>query len=841
MHVGATTSRSSTGCGSVVLKRSRLRTFRTLFVHRWHAAQTIGEWFENDDIGFRFEHINHTRSLVEYVWRYGAFSESSDGTGRVPHPAAHSLRSIVRPVARKGRKHLERAVRYAVLFGTAGKLGSERTNPTADRTRDARDTQRRMRRLIDMRKRMKESGRALYRYGSENPDVKEFATRLIDLHRAMLRYYVQMQYLTAAEAEEEYAGRKMSLLVPLGSAGGSRREREDDIDPAQRLRGDLVAALRGVFARNIYNALACRARTELFETLANHPEGAEIAVEADRTARRDSHAATALVNGRRRRFAVHDPAMAAMLDSIVEKPMPVLIRWLAAFRVAVSTMITAMPVFIVKNFFRDTSAGFVAGRYVQLPILGTLFGGLHAVHDLVTGRSRRMGDYLLQGGFYSGLVESEVDLTGTVGHPGAMAGSVRRGWSRLVYVLTRPAWIAEAGTRVNQFLRARRRRAGGYDAIRAARMVSADFANIGASRGWRMYVVTVPFLNAAIQGFDQLYQIVRFRNRRDRSSPIWGRGRRGHVAKTLFCGLILSSMAWAAWEHNHRDDVRRAAYANQTDYEKASWVTMYGVAPGTDIRIPVPFQIGAVFVKLPEVALDLARGSDTQAGRKFVWSLIHGNLAVGWIPAVAQPFVEVYANRNFFGEEIVPAYMKSWPPDAQYFHRSTPLPYRAAGEIIGASPLHIQTFVRAWSGHFGNAMVAVLDEEVFWDRRAHGAQPFPKAKRLLTGIYSLQPPRPRTHTRTSDEFYTLADWLEGRMVIARRTRPIPRPIAAGHAVGQARLRQASLLRRRADQVRVDRSLTAPEKEARIEEVYADIDAALKLALPIMRSARQERK
>ena len=829
-----------------MLKQRRLRTFRTLFNHRWHAAQTIGEWFENDEIGFRFEHINHTRSLVEYVWRYRAFSESSDGTGRVPHTEARSLKSIIRPVARKGRRHFEKAVTYAVLFGTPGQAGSSQANHT-EGTRDHRASRQRFRLLIETRKRMKEvwnteAGRALYRYGSENPDVKEFGARLIDLHRAMLPYYVQMRYLTAAEAEQ-YPSRKMPLLVPLGGADGSRWQRPDDIQPAQVLRGDLITVLRGVFASNIYNALACRARAELFETLANHPEGDEIAVEADRTPRWDSRGtATALVNGTRRRFVVHDPASAAMLDSIAEKPMPGLIRGLAAFRIAVSTMITAMPVFIVKNFFRDTLAGFVAGRHLQVPILGTLFGGLHAAHDLVTGRSRRMRDYLLQGGFYSGLVESEVDLTGTRPRlPAAMAGSIRRGWSRLIYILTRPAWIAEAGTRVNQFLRARRSRGNGYSAVRAARMVSADFANIGASRGWRMYVVTVPFLNAAIQGLDQLYQIVRFRSRSDRSSPLWGGDRRRHVAKMLFCGLVLSSMAWTAWQHNQRSGARRSAYENQTDYEKASWVTLYGVARGADIRIPVPFQIGAVFVKLPEVALDLAQGSDTQAGAKFVWSLIHGNLAVSWIPAVAQPLVEVYTNRNFFGEEIIPAYMKSWPPEAQYFHRSTPLPYRAAGEIIGASPLHIQTFVRAWSGHFGNAMVTVLDEEVFWDTRTHGAQPFPKAKRLLTGIYSLQTPRPRTYTRTSNEFYALADWLEGRMVVARRDRRVPLPVSRGYATSQARVRQASALRRRADRIRIDRSLTAAQKEARIEEVYADIDAAFKDALPSMRLGREERK
>ena len=136
-------------------------------------------------------------------------------------------------------------------------------------------------------------------------------------------------------------------------------------------------------------------------------------------------------------------------------------------------------------------------------------------------------------------------------------------------------------------------------------------------------------------------------------------------------------------------------------------------------------------------------------------------------------------------------------------------------------------------------MVAVLDEEVFWDRRSHGAQPFPKAKRLLTGIYSLQTPRPRTFTRTSNEFYALAEWFEGRMVVGRRDRRITQPVGYGYGLSQARLRQASALRRRADQVRLDPMLTARQKETRIEEAYADIDAAFKDALPAMRLARKE--
>ena len=54
--------------------RDQARTARTKFVHRWHAAQTVGERLGNDAVGERFEHINHASSLAEYIWRYAVCS-----------------------------------------------------------------------------------------------------------------------------------------------------------------------------------------------------------------------------------------------------------------------------------------------------------------------------------------------------------------------------------------------------------------------------------------------------------------------------------------------------------------------------------------------------------------------------------------------------------------------------------------------------------------------------------------------------------------------------------------------------------------------------------------------
>ena len=791
-----------------MLTRGRLRIARTKFVHRWHAAQTVGERLGNDAVGERFEHVNHAKSLAEYIWRYGVFEESADGSGRVARQdVSRGLRDVIAPVAAKGGTHLRLAARYAMVI--AG--GGDDTVPPGDGSSAGAERSEH----LDLRQ-----------YAEEHPDIAVFARRVIALHRGMLRYYVQMRFLTPAEAE--YCGtHPIPLFAPIGGVE-ERGAEHRTTDEATDVPEDPVSALRRAFARDIYNALVARARAELLETVVQHPDGRAIATETTERSARHQFTTTAIVQGRRRRFTVHDAAVTAMLQSLYEEPMPAVIRWLAAFKTAVSAMITAMPMFIVKNFFRDTLSGFVAGRYWQIPFLSTLAGSAHAVHDLTTGRSEVMREYLLQGGFFSALVESETQL-GDERVPSAALRRLRRWGSRTVYLLTRPAWITESGTRVHQFRKARAHGATNYAAARAARMVSADFVNIGASRAWRMYVHTVPFMNAAIQGLDQLYQIVRRRARGRRSEPTWGRDRAQHVRKVLAAGLCLGLMTGGIWHYNTSDDSRLAAYQAETEYEKASWLTLYDVAGDRDVRIPTPFQIGAVFIKVPEVALDLATGADTLAGPKFVWSLIHGNLAIGWIPAVAQPVVEVRTNRNFFGDEIIPAYMLDWLPEQQYFPRSTPEPYRVAGRLLGVSPLHVQTFTRGWTGHLGNAVVTGLDE-LMWNAQQNGPRPFPQFAGLITGLAGLEPPRLRTVTRYSNEFYEIADWFSAYA----RTVPEGHPARTIRTAINRVRREVADGRRVGDMIRASPEYSRQEKERGLTRLYQRIDARFQEVLPRMR-------
>ena len=779
--------------------RHNLRLWRTLFIHRWHAPQTMGELHGRPSVGMRFEHINHRESLSQYVWRYGAFRENDAATGRQDmsdNPSRENgLQAIIKELESRAPEMLSRAIEYAIF-----KYGNPDLTADTDRIR--------------------QHSRLLDELATQHPAVTRFAIKLCRLHRRMLPFYYQMRYLTKDEATS-YAEGKIPILAPLRPTDSPETELRAGKDPIF-VTGDPVSALREVFSQNIYNALCWRARAELFEVTdtATGQHGTEYA---------------AIVNGRRQRFLVSDEALISTLNSLNEAEFPKLIRFLATFKTAVSTMITAMPMFIFKNFFRDTLAGFVAGRYWQMPFISTFKGSISAARDVVAGHDEAMRDYLLQGGFYSGLVESEVRVDSRVHGltDGLKFQKAKKRFKYLVHLFTRPAWVAEAGTRIIQYQRARAAGVNEYEAIRAARMVSSDFANIGASRKWRMYVHTVPFMNAAIQGFDQLYQICRPEHRNDLKKPRWGADRRQHVAKTLRAGACLAAMAFGVWLWNIDNSTRRDQYLEETDYEKASYLTVYDVHGDTDIRIPVPFQIGAAFMKVPEIGFDLGTGTETLAGPRFLWSLIHGNLAISWLPSVVQPFWEVMTNRNFFGAPIIPGYMANWPPVRQFFSRSTPRPMILMGRLLGVSPLHVQTFVRDWTGHLGTLVITSLDE-LMWDSETYGQKPFPRTFGLATGLASIQGYKYKSRSRWSEEFYEMSNWAEGWSRggwVSKDKRP--REARQVYRISNKAKSRLSKLNKRIDRTREQKGMSRAEKEKRISELYLRRTDVYKKAVPRM--------
>ena len=798
-----------------------MRLNRTLFVNRWHAAVTLGEQCKQPAIGERAEHINHAASLSEYLWRFGAFCENPDGTGRIESSGDSTPVSGLRDLFRQLGTDDARVVRAAVHH-TINQYGRPGTNAAPG-----------------LAEQVAQELTSLAQYGDE---IERFARQFRQLQLAMLRFYRQMQYITESE-EVQLRNKKLPITAAIFSTDanpGGKVSVGMDSFPVQ---GDPILAVQAAFGRNIYNALCWRARHELTKSGALSPwnEGMDFCT-------------SAIVDGRRVRYTTDDKALQAMLLSLSEPPFPLWVQWCCSIKRAVSTMITALPMFIVRNFLRDTLAAFVLGRHLQMPVLSTMHGAATAIDDLRTGRNATLQDYLLQGGFNSGLAEAEIAAgpADEIIPSSSEYGSLLRKARGLLYVLTRPAWVTEVGTRLIQYRKALAAGATPYQAIRDARMVSTDFANIGAHRTWRMYIGTVPFFNAAIQGFDQLYQVWRPQYGRDASTSLFARDQSKqpptsfyddmssgaqaglltdaqwrHLQKVRNAGLVLSAATAAIWYWNITGPERQVQYAGETEYEKSAYVTLYDVWGDRDLRVPVPFQIGAVFMKLPEIGLDLVASVDSLAGPGFFGHLVHGNLSIGWLPAVIKPIWEVQTNTNFFGEEIVPAYMRFWQPASRRYYRSTLAPYRRIGEVLNVSPLQVETIVRGYTGHLGNLLMVGLDE-LAWDAEANGPKPFPRFVSYASGLGVLINPGAEStswwlnHFYDSQEHYPRCARNGSCRNFSQNANRLQRPVSNFFSNSRDRI----------ERIATATNLSRTDKEARINTIYQAMHDRAREYIPV---------
>ena len=312
--------------------REKLRLWRTMFIHRWHAPQTIGELHGQPGVGMRFEHINHRESLTQYLWRYGAFAENKDGTGRVAVPAKpplkKGLQATIKELERQAPGLLSKAVEYTIFKYGAPDLAVDE----------------------DV---IQQHSLELDELASQHPAIIEFADKLCQLHRNMLPFYLQMNYLTLDEAREYMTGR-MPMLTPLRPTDETSQVGKDPVF----VTGDPASALLDTFSQNIYNALCWRARAELFGVM-----------EPATGTGKSGIWSIAIVNNEIKRFFVTDEALIKTLSSLNEPVFPWLFRALATFKTAVSTMITAMPMFIIRNFFPRYPGRFCCGTLLADTVL----------------------------------------------------------------------------------------------------------------------------------------------------------------------------------------------------------------------------------------------------------------------------------------------------------------------------------------------------------------------------------------------------------------------------------------------------------------------------------------
>lgn len=411
-------------------------------------------------------------------------------------------------------------------------------------------------------------------------------------------------------------------------------------------------------------------------------------------------------NGEKRYSFVSDPHLLTAISALEYAGMrnPVM-NAMGAFKRALTIGVTASPFFKIRNLIRDSVQAIGTGN-LSYNIAANVAQGWKLTDPAGDSHFRLLagGGTIHFGTMMEGneakrvqaLVESGVDAAHILDSDHKVKAFYRK---FIEPGITAYNELGNRGEEIN--------RASLYDQLMKQGMSHAeaslqardlmDFSMQGSFTSIRFLTQVVPFLNARIQG---LYKL--------------GRAAKEDPARfsAVLGAVTLMSLALLA------------AYSDDDDWKKREdWdrnnFWWFKIA-GTAVRIPKPFEIGAI-ATLAERGFELAFDKEMTGARfrKQVLTLLGDNLSMNPIPQLVKPILDVYANKNSFtGRPIETMGMEKLKPEYRVTEGTTAAAKgisaaaNAAAGLIGAeaySPVQVDSLLRGYFGWLGSFVVGAGD------------------------------------------------------------------------------------------------------------------------------------
>jgi hypothetical protein len=352
--------------------------------------------------------------------------------------------------------------------------------------------------------------------------------------------------------------------------------------------------------------------------------------------------------------------------------------------------ITRSPAYVVRQLIREPVNAFIVSGVDGVPVA-------NALRQMANMRAGRSPEELA---LMRGLVVSSNIYTGDEADMQKFLNDVaagRSGWDKFLGKLDTMALQADSATRAIIYQDSIKK---GFSEAQAQfrAMESQNFGRRGLSPSMQIMNTLVPFFNAQIQGLDVLYRSLRGRMPYSEQLEI----QRKIVARGAL--LFVGSMAYAAMM---QDD---------EDYKKAKpeerYANFFVHIPGVKdpLKLPVPFEVGLLFMGLPQALVDTAAG-DTKASEavKALGKLLL-NSAPSVIPAAPKPILEAFYGQTQFGP-IESEREKKLEAEVRFRPQTTELAKTLGGftGAVGISPLMLEHFVRGYTGGLGVALMSTLN------------------------------------------------------------------------------------------------------------------------------------
>ena len=298
-------------------------------------------------------------------------------------------------------------------------------------------------------------------------------------------------------------------------------------------------------------------------------------------------------------------------------------------------------------------------EYIRLISLGGTFGeGFYNIED-----RHSLQAYLNR--LFNGTTEAETSKFSIKG--------MIRSWENIGVAL-------ENATRVGLYMR--KLDVGGkeLDAAFAARDL-LDFSKRGDLSSFNLITSVIPFLNARIQGLDKLYQSSKLPENR---------------VNFFANGIVMAGISLLLYAIN-RD---KEEYKDLPEYDKFSNVHFF--IGDTHLRMPIPFEYGVIFSKLPQALADVATTGDYKTFLNFL--KFSTTQILDFDPRNVQafkPLLEISANKSFYtGAPIIPMSLQGLAPKDQYDYSTSSLA-RLFGDTFNISPKKVDHIIEGYTSSIG--------------------------------------------------------------------------------------------------------------------------------------------
>ena len=374
----------------------------------------------------------------------------------------------------------------------------------------------------------------------------------------------------------------------------------------------------------------------------------------------------------------------------IKTTLPQLVQMLGVPADILRKFITRSPAYAVRQIIRDPINAALLSGTDGVPVL-------NAIRQLAKMRN---GQNTTQDELMRGLVVSSNVYTGNEKDMEKFLQDIQSGkgkWTKMMGVIDSAALQADVATRALVYESALRRGLSKAQAQFVA-MESQNFGRRGLSPSMQALSMMVPFFNAQIQGLDVLYRTLRgkmpFAQQMEIQRKLKARGMM----------LMAGAMAYAIMM---QDD---EAYKKATPEERYGNFFVYIPGVKDPLRIPIPYEIGVLFMAVPQAIVDVAiRDTKASEAIKGIGKLLWQS-APGVVPVGAKPWLEAFYGQTAFGP--IESQREKMLAPAERYRPGTTEVAKALGSftgVVGVSPLMLEHFVKSYTSMLGISALHMLD------------------------------------------------------------------------------------------------------------------------------------